>query len=173
MFTNGAKIDLTATSVVNIFSGGSITGGNGGAKLVFPLASYSGSFSANGPFYFSNGGSGTGILDLTLVSFYASQQNQDIILYWKTENEENINSFEIDLSGNGNSDWQPLESITSMAVDAGGYSYRFIDQTKMSGDRYYRLKITRKDGTYSYSKILFINSGQTGAVSITPTLVYG
>ncbi len=35
-FTNGAKINLAAASVVNIYSGGSITGGNGGAKLVFP-----------------------------------------------------------------------------------------------------------------------------------------
>src|SRR3974377_252896 len=81
-FTNGAKINLAATSVVNVYSGGSITGGNGGAKLVFPSASYSGPFSTSGPFYFSNTGSGSGVLPLTLVSFYSSQQNQEIILYW-------------------------------------------------------------------------------------------
>jgi Secretion system C-terminal sorting domain len=170
-FTNGSKIDLAATSVVNVYSGGSITGGNGGAKLVFPSTSYAGSFSTTGPFFFSNGGSGSGILALTLVSFYSTRQNQEVILNWRTENEENINSFEIESGRNGNSDWQALGKIPSMAADAGGYSYTFTDHTKMDGDRYYRLKIIDRDGKYVYSKVLFIGSGQTGALSITPTLV--
>jgi Secretion system C-terminal sorting domain/G8 domain len=172
-FTNGSKINLSATSVVNIFLGGSITGGNGGAKLVFPSASYSGSFSATGPYYFSNGGSGTGILPLTLVSFYSSYQNQDIILHWRTENEENINAFEIESNGDGISHWQPLKIIPSMAANAGGYSYSFIvDNSEINGDRYFRLKIVDNDGKYTYSKVLFVSSGQTGTISITPTLVY-
>jgi len=73
-FTNGSKINLASASVVNIYSGGSITGGNGGAKLVFPSTSYAGPFSTTGPFFFSNGGSGTGLLSFTLVSFYSSLQ---------------------------------------------------------------------------------------------------
>jgi hypothetical protein len=172
-FTNGSKINLASASVVNIYSGGSITGGNGGAKLVFPSASYAGPFSTTGPFFFSNGGSGSGLLSLTLVSFYSSLQNQDVILYWKTENEENIKSFEIESGGNGNSDWQPLEIIPSMAGEGGGYSYRFIDHAKMNGDRYYRLKIISRDGKYAYSKVLLITSTQSETVSIAPTLVYG
>jgi hypothetical protein len=170
-FTNGSKLDLAATSVVDVYSGGSITGGNGGAKLVFPDASYAGPFSTTGPFYFSNDGSGSGILPLTLVSFSGSQQNQEVILYWRTENEENINSFEIESGRNGNSDWQALGMIPSMAANAGGYSYTFIDHTKMNGDRYYRLKIFDRDGKYAYSKVLFITSGQKGTLSITPTLI--
>ena len=170
-FTNGAKVNFAAASVVNIFSGGSITGGNGGAKLVFPSTSYAGSFSTTGPFFYSNGGSGTGILPLTLVSFNSSRQNQEIILSWRTENEENINSFEIESGSNGNSDWQALEMIPSMAASAGGNSYTFIDHRKMNGDRYYRLKIFSRDGKYAYSKVLFMTSGQTGTISISPTLV--
>jgi len=148
-FTNGSKINLASASVVNIYSGGSITGGNGGAKLVFPSTSYAGPFSTTGPFFFSNGGSGTGLLSFTLVSFYSSLQNQDVILYWTTENEENIKSFEIESGGNGNSDWQTLEIIPSMAGGSGGYSYRFNDHTKMNGDRYYRLKIVNGDGKFA------------------------
>ncbi|HEY8734545.1 MAG TPA: T9SS type A sorting domain-containing protein [Puia sp.] len=172
-FTSGSKLNLAAASVVNIYLAGSITGGNAGAKLVFPSTSYSGPFATTGPFYYSNGGSGAGLLPLILVSFYSSQKNQDVILYWRTENEDNINSFEVESSGNGNADWQPLEIIPSMAADAGGYSYSFIDHTKMNGARYYRLKIVDKDGKYTYSKVLFIGSVQTGTISITPTLVYG
>jgi Secretion system C-terminal sorting domain/G8 domain len=172
-FTNGSKIDLGSTSVVNIYSGGNITGGNGGAKLVFPSTSYSGSFSASGPFFFSNGGSGTGILPLTLVSFYSSFQNQDVILYWKTANEENINSFEIESDVTGNAGWQTIKTIPSMASDAGGYSYSFIvNQTRIEGNRYYRLKIVYKDGKFTYSEILFISPDQTEIISIKPTLVY-
>jgi hypothetical protein len=108
---------------------------------------------------------------LTLVSFNSSRQNQEIILSWRTENEENINSFEIESGSNGNSDWQALEMVPSMAANAGGNSYTFIDHRKMNGDRYYRLKIFSKDGKYAYSKILFMTSGQTGTISISPTLV--
>jgi hypothetical protein len=171
-FTNGAKINLTAASVVNIYTGASITGGNGGAKLVFPSSSYSGPFSTTGPFFYSNGGSGTGVLPVILASFYSSQQNQEIILYWRTENEENINSFEIESASNGNADWQTLETIPSMAAGESGYSYRFNDHNKMSGDRYYRLKIIDREGKYVYSKVLFIASVQTGTLTIAPTLVY-
>ena len=170
-FTNGSKINLAATSVVNVYSGGSITGGNGGAKLVFPSTSYAGPFSTTGPFYFSNSGSGTGLLPLTLVSFYSSIQDQDIILYWRTENEEDVNSFEIESSRNGNSDWQDIGLIPSMAINGSGYSYSFIDRSKMDGNRYYRLKIFDKDGKYMYSKVLLISSRQTASISIVPALV--
>ena len=53
-----------------------------------------------------------------------------------------------------------------------GYSYTFIDHSKMNGDRYYRLKIFDNNGKYVYSKVLFISSGQTGTLSIKPTLVH-
>jgi hypothetical protein len=171
-FTNGSKINLTASSVVNIYSGGSITGGNGGAKLVFPSSSYSGPFSTTGPFFYSNGVSGSGLLPLTLVSFYSSQQNQEVILFWRTENEENIKSFEIESGGDGNSDWQTLEIIPSMAGESGSYSYRFNDHTKINGDRYYRLKIVNQDGKYAYSKVLQVTSGKPESISVAPTLVY-
>jgi len=172
-FTNGSKINLAASSVLNVYSGGSITGGNAGAKIIFPSANYSGPFATVGPFYYSNNSSGVGLLPLTLVSFYGSQQNQDVILYWRTENEENISSFQIELSGDGNADWQPIETILSMAANEGGYSYSYIDYTKMNGGRYYRLKIINMDGQYTYSTVLFIASGQTGTISVTPTLVSG
>jgi hypothetical protein len=167
-FTNGAKVNLASASVVDMYSGGSITGGNSGAKLVFPSASYAGPFSTPGPYYFSNGGSGTGVLSLTLASFSYSQQNQAVILYWKTENEENINSFEVESSTNPNSEWQVLGTIPSMA---NGYSYTFIDHTEMTGNRYYRIKIFDKDGKYAYSQVLFITSDEAKAFSVTPTLV--
>jgi hypothetical protein len=171
-FANAGKIDLAAASIVNIYTGGSITGGNGGAKLVFPSNSYVGPFSTSGPFFFSQGVSGTGLLPFTLLSFYSSQQNQEVILYWRTADEENINSFEIESGSNGNTDWRPLKMIPSMAATAGGYSYSFTDLTKMNGDRYYRLKIIGRDGKYVYSEILFITSSETGTFSVTPTLVY-
>ena len=172
-FTNGSKINLASTSLINIYSGGSITGGNGGAKIVFPSASYSGPFSTTGPFFFTNSGSGSGLLPLTLLSFYSSQQNHQLVLNWKTENEENIKSFEIESLRNGNTSWEQVGMVTPMAVSGGGYSYSFIDQSKTIGDRYYRLKIVGTDGKYIYSKVLSITAGQTGTVSISPTMVYG
>jgi len=170
VFTNGSKINLTAASVVNVYTGGDITGGNGGAKLVFPSASYAGPFATTGPFYFSNGGSGGGILGLTLVSFYSSRQNQDVVLNWKTADEENIKSFEVESRGSGNSDWQPVGSVPSMAANSNGYSYTFIDHSKVNGDRYYHLKIIDRDGKFVYSKVLFVSFTQTGTFSVMPTM---
>ena len=170
-FTVGSKIDLATNSVVNIYLGGSITGGNSGAKLVFPSKSYTGPFSTSGPYFFSSGGQGAGILATTLVSFSGSVQNQDVILYWRTANEENINSFAVEWSGNGNADWQSLETISSMAVSEGGFSYSFTDRSKINGDRYYRLKITEKNGKYAYSNVLFISSVQTKTITLSSTLV--
>jgi hypothetical protein len=171
-FTNGSKINLSASSVVNVYLGGSITGGNGGAKLVFPSSSYSGSFSTSGPYYFTQGGSGTGILPLTLLSFSSSLQNQEIVLYWKTVNEENVNSFEIESKKDGNAEWQTVGTISSMAAKESGYSYTYIDHTKINGDRFYRLKMIDRDGKYGYSKILLVSSAQTASISIAPTLAY-
>jgi hypothetical protein len=170
-FTNGSKLNLAATSSVDVYAGGSIIGGNGGAKLVFPSVSYAGPFSTTGPFYFSNSGSGGGVLPLTLVSFYSTQQNQEVILYWKTENEENINSFEIESSRSGSSDWQTLGIILSMAINGTGYSYSYVDHTKINGDMYYRLKMVDKDNKYVYSKVLLVTMGQSGQLSVTPTTV--
>jgi hypothetical protein len=172
VFTNGSKINLTSTSVVDIFSGGSITGGNGGAKLVFASGnSYSGPFSTTGTFYFSSGGSGTGLLGLTLVSFYSVQQNQDVVLYWKTENEDNSNSFVIESSGSGKADWDDMATIPAIAGNGNGSSYSFTDRNKLMGDRYYRLRIVDNNGGFVYSKVLFVSSTQASAISITPTLV--
>lgn len=171
-FTNGSKINLSTNSIVNVYLGGGITGGNGGAKLVFPSTSYSGSFSTTGPFFFSNSGSGTGILPLTLVSFNSSLQSQGVILSWRTENEANINSFEIESKGDGNTDWQTLGTTHSMAAGEGGYTYTFTDRAKLNGDRYYRLKIVERDGKFGYSKVLFVGSAQNGTISIAPTLAY-
>lgn len=173
-FTNGAKVSLGANSSVNIYTGGSITGGNPGAKLVFPSNTIKGSFSLTGPYHINNGGQGTGtvILPLTLLSFTTSlQQNQEVVLSWKTANEVSIYSFELESSDNGSSDWKLVETISPMASEGGGYSYAFRDRNKLSGDRYYRLKIVDVDGKYIFSKVVAVTSGQAETFSINPTLV--
>lgn len=173
-FDNGAKVGLSASSMVNIYSGGSITGGNPGAKLVFPSYTIKGSFSLTGPYHLNNSGQGVGAapLPLTLLSFTASvQQNQDVMLSWKTANEENVDFFQIESSNNGSTSWQSIDSTSSMAAEGGGYSYTFRDRIKLNGDRYYRLKMIDRDGKYVYSKVVAVSSGQTETFSINPTLV--
>ncbi|MBV4358908.1 T9SS type A sorting domain-containing protein [Pinibacter aurantiacus] len=173
-FTNGSKISLGSASVVVIHSGGDITGGNPGAKLVFPSYTIKGSFAVTGPYYFNNNGQGVGAapLPLTLVSFTASlQQNQQVILYWRTANEENIHFFQIESTDYETSGWLPVDTISPMAPAGGSYSYAFNDRNKLNGDRYYRLKIVDRDGKYVFSKIIVVTSHQTATFSVKPTLV--
>jgi len=173
-FTNGSKISLAASSVVSIYSGGRLTGGNPGAKLVFPSYTVKGPFSTTGPYYINNHGEGVGAapLPLTLVSFTAGlQQNKEVRIYWKTANEENVNFFQIESTDYQTSEWQVIDSVSSMASEGGGYSYTFSDRNKLSGDRYYRLKMVDRDGKYVYSKVVAVTSPQTETFSVKPTLV--
>ncbi|MDH7460298.1 T9SS type A sorting domain-containing protein [Chitinophagaceae bacterium 26-R-25] len=173
-FTNGSKVSLGAASAVNVHTGGSITGGNPGAKLVFPANTIKGSFSVTGPYYINNTGQGAGAapLPLTLVSFTAAkQQNQEVGLYWKTANEENVNFFAIESTDYETSNWRPIDTISAMAPAGGGYSYSFIDRNKLNGNRYYRLKMVDRDSKYVFSKVVAVNSPQTETFSVKPTLV--
>jgi hypothetical protein len=173
-FTNGSKVSLGSGSVVNVYSGGSITGGNPGAKLVFPSNSIKGEFSITGPYHINNNGQGAGAapLPLTLLSFTAIvQQNQDVILSWKTAAEENVDFFQVESSNNGSANWQTIDSVSSMAPEGGGYSYTFRDRNKLNSDRYYRLKMIDHDGKYVYSKVVSVSYGQKETFSVNPTLV--
>jgi hypothetical protein len=170
-FTNGAKIDLASTSILQLYASGSIVGGNGGSHIVFPSASYSGPFASTGPYYYSNGGTGTGVLPLILVSFSAGLKYSQVVLNWKTENEDNVNFFEIEYSSTGRDDWRILQTIASMAENRGGYSYSYADNNTPKADRYYRLKMSDNNGSFSYSSIQLVSVNNIAAFSVTPTVV--
>jgi hypothetical protein len=91
------------------------------------------------------------ILPVTLVSFSAQALTSTVSLKWITANEVNANYFTIQKT-------QDFRDIVALGnVPAAGNSsiqrnYSLIDPNPFSGVSFYRLKITAKDGTVSYSQ---------------------
>lgn len=94
------------------------------------------------------------VLPLSLKSFSASLVNQTASLTWNTSNENNVDGFSIEKSNDG----RTFNSIGFLAAkNASSASYSFSDGN-VSGLTYYRLKIIDKDGKYSYSKTITVNT---------------
>jgi predicted outer membrane repeat protein len=96
-------------------------------------------------------------LPVTLVSFRATPQEQNVLLAWQTTAETNASHFDVQRS----MDAKTFETITT--IKAGGESivlknYGYMD--RFSGNLpsllYYRLKAVDIDDTYTYSRMVLV-----------------
>lgn len=91
-------------------------------------------------------------LPLTLVSFEAAIEGEQVEIEWITEEEEDLSHFEIEKSENGQV-FKPVEIISAKGQDAGRNYYNTTDYQLNTGATYYRLKSVDYDGTTYYSEI--------------------
>jgi hypothetical protein len=111
-------------------------------------------------FWLNSGGfSGLIPLPLQLISFNAyKQSNNDVLLEWRTEDESNIDRYEIEVA-KGSQEYQTNHFVKLGQVAARNNStspqdYNFTDaENSKSGVRYYRLKIVETNGSFHYSAI--------------------
>lgn len=112
-------------------------------------------------------------LPLTLLSFNGKRETEAVRLNWVTTNENNVAHFSIERSSDGND----FKSITTVNAKNGVAvnDYRFDDAStiavKSTRDIYYRLKMTDKDGKFSYSKTVVIGPASSNGVTIFPNPV--
>lgn len=105
------------------------------------------------------GGGGTGnnqSLPVTLLNFTGSRVKTDVQLNWQTTQEINAGNYFVERSLNG-FDFARIGSIPAAGNSSIKQSYRYLDYNAASlnaNTLYYRLKITDKDSSYSYSKII-------------------
>jgi uncharacterized repeat protein (TIGR01451 family) len=108
-----------------------------------------------------------GVLPVNNLRFRGSLNKDLSVLQWTGSNEENVASYEVQFSENG-THYMPLASV---AVKDNGHlnnNYEFTDRTNtMVGIRFYRLKITQKGGSASYSAIIRLNL-KTADIQIQP-----
>ena len=105
------------------------------------------------------------VLPLQLIDFTGSRQPDHNQLQWKTADEVNTQQFGIERSSDGVS----FTTIgTIKAAGGGNNSYNYQDKTIYNNKVYYRLKMSDIDGHFTYSNIIWINSQQTGIVSLYP-----
>lgn len=94
-------------------------------------------------------------LPLTLESFTAVATNCKVILKWKTTSEYNTDKFIIEQSI-GTTGFQVISSVPATgSLNGSNYS---ITATQPVGFSSYRLKMTDKDGRFTYSSIVQIQN---------------
>lgn len=94
-------------------------------------------------------------LPVDLASFTGFENNNMHYLHWTTLSEENVLSFDIERSVNGES----FERLGTVKAEGEAHSYAFTDISPVSGINYYRLQVIDADNTSEYSQIISISSG--------------
>lgn len=109
------------------------------------------------------------VLPLQLLLFNAGYANNAVNLWWNTTNELNTAFFEVERSIDG----IHFNTIKTIAGKNNGASnaYTFTDVNPVSGTAYYRLKITDKDGTVKFSKVVVINNSIQDKLVVYPNPV--
>ena len=125
-------------------------------------------------FYFA---SNNFTLPLDLLSFTGQLQNNNtVLLNWKTENEINTSHFVIERSIDG-SRFTALGNVTANGRNntLGSFNYAFTDNdaiNQSSQKLFYRLRMVDIDGTYKYSNIVTVTLPfTTGKITVSPNPV--
>ena len=104
-------------------------------------------------------------LALSLQSFTGAIANNQAKLNWNTLNEVNAKSFTIE----ANTDRNSFTALGTLAAKntVGLNSYYFQTASTLA-TTYYRLKITDKNGSYSYSSVVVLNSSSSLKLTVFP-----
>ncbi len=108
-------------------------------------------------------------LPIKLLSFTGKKGTDNAVLFWKITDNSTPAKFEIIKSADGKN----FVAIGAVSGLEGKLNYSFTDNSLVSGNNYYRLKMFDIDGTVSYSSIIVIMNGSNGVLisSMIPTLV--
>ena len=96
------------------------------------------------------------ILPLTLISFHAVKEKDEVHLKWETDNEINLSGFEIQRSQDA-SHFETI-GIIQPKNNNSRQVYQSADKKPPKGIIYYRLKIPDQNGSIKYSEIIKIDN---------------
>lgn len=175
-FDPSGKLDLSATSTIQVFSGGQITSSGSNSEVIHigTELKYKGGVDPNplsGPAFASlatgespSAGFSVGVLPIKLRSFTAQPQGNRIALNWATDEELNTSHFVIERSTNARN-WSAIQNVAAKGEAAG---YTTTDATPAAGENFYRLKSVDIDGKFEYSHVLKVVRGRSLAVHVSP-----
>lgn len=93
-------------------------------------------------------------LAVTFTSITAIKKDNGNVVEWKVANEININSYEVERSGDG------VNFTKAGAVASGNLVYNWLDAYPVAGDNFYRIKSIDNNGRVQYSRIVKVNAGK-------------
>ena len=97
-------------------------------------------------------------LPITFTSFKAYQQNNNIALDWKVENEFNMKQYEIQKSTNGK-DFSSVSTVGAKRNNSSSVSYQWVDVNPANGNNFYRVRSVNMDGKVLYSNVMKVSLG--------------
>jgi hypothetical protein len=115
--------------------------------------------------YFTDSGTGnpstiTTPLPVELVSIDAKQENDYVILTWKTATEINNHGFEIErLAKQVSNNWVKIGFVQGNGTSNSSHLYSFTDKEALSGVLSYRLKQIDNDGKAKYYDAVSLTAG--------------
>jgi hypothetical protein len=92
------------------------------------------------------------LLPITLTSFDAISKNKAVELTWNTESESNSSHFAVERSSNGR-EFKEIGRVNASRNSTTSKNYRFTDNSPLTGNNYYRLKMVDLDATFKYSEL--------------------
>lgn len=109
-------------------------------------------------------------LPVTLAYFNAAKEGKVVNLTWKTTEEQNSKSFNVERSADANS-WNTVGQIAASGESVTDRSYDFTDVSPLPGVNYYRLKMIDLDDTHAYSSIRSVRMDGVAGVVLYPNPV--
>lgn len=108
-----------------------------------------------------------GPLPVTLVNFQAKTVKQQVELSWSTSHESVFDRFLIERS-NDAAEWTTIGYQEGKGNGDALLHYTWQDLSPLRGSNYYRLKMLDLDGTFEYSPIVSVTTGQQIAWNLFP-----
>ncbi len=98
------------------------------------------------------------IVPVELTSFLVNLTKDGVLLNWKTATELNNSGFQIERSQD-NESYEQIAFVPGFGSTTEPKSYRYNDNSVISGTYYYRLKQIDYDGSFTYSGVVEVNIG--------------
>jgi hypothetical protein len=111
-------------------------------------------------------------IPLKLLYFNATIIQNDVLVSWKTTNEINTHSFDVERSTDGRN-FIKAGKVTAMNSSSEQiYNYTDAGAALLNTSKlYYRLKITDNDGRYNNSQIVLLHLSQSNSITVYPNPV--
>ncbi|MEJ7767405.1 MAG: T9SS type A sorting domain-containing protein [Chitinophagaceae bacterium] len=105
-----------------------------------------------------------------LLSFNGNNSNNQLLFYWATTDEKNVNHFELEESKDGIL-FSTIANIALQTNSSSVHNYHHNINSRLESSTYYRLRIVDNDGKIQYSKIIILKPlhAQNAALRVSPS----
>ncbi len=114
-----------------------------------------------------NGTTSATALPLKLIDFNGRLNDGKVNLLWNTQNQINVKGFDVEKSLDGKS-FKSAGFVNASNAGIQGNHYAFTDANTINGANYYRLKMIDRDGSYTYSPVVVVNTKLNNVLSVYP-----